>query len=607
MVCSSPYSTNRRGLAIVTRTLRVALGQFNPTVGDLRGNTDRMLDLVEQARERQADLVAFPELAVTGYPPEDLLFKKQFLADADAQLERLAAASDAIVIVAGAPHLVDGEPFHLGAVPFPDEVKGRIFNSAVVAHDGAVAAVYHKIFLPNYGVFDEERYFERGDECPVFTIRGVHVGVNVCEDIWYDTGPATVQRLAGAEAVVNITSSPYHRGRGAQRRAMLSKRAAQHGLFVAYVNVVGGQDELVFDGQSVVFGPDGSLIARAPQFSDALLVVDLDADAVGPPELDPALTGPELEAVGRPARYRLSDARPDGRSPLAPSIADELDPVGEVYGALVTGVRDYVVKSGFSGAVIGLSGGIDSALTTAIAADALGPDRVTTFFMPSQYTSDQSYEDSVALTANLGVRMAVLPIKPVFDAYLDTLAGEFAGAAPDTTEENIQARIRGNLLMAASNKFGWIVLTTGNKSEMATGYATLYGDMAGGFAVIKDVPKTLVRQLSRHRNEMAGREVIPDSIIVRPPTAELRPDQKDEDSLPPYDVLDPIIEAYVEQDRSVEEMLAAGMPRDAVELTIRLVDRSEYKRRQAPPGVKITRRNFGRDRRLPIVNRYRQA
>ncbi len=591
----------------MTRTLRVALGQFNPTVGDLRGNTDRMLDLVEQARERQADLVAFPELAVTGYPPEDLLFKKQFLADADAQLERLAAASDAIVIVAGAPHLVDGEPFHLGAVPFPDEVKGRIFNSAVVAHDGAVAAVYHKIFLPNYGVFDEERYFERGDECPVFTIRGVHVGVNVCEDIWYDTGPATVQRLAGAEAVVNITSSPYHRGRGAQRRAMLSKRAAQHGLFVAYVNVVGGQDELVFDGQSVVFGPDGGLIARAPQFSDALLVVDLDADAVGPPELDPALTGPELEAVGRPARYRLSDARPDGRSPLAPSIADELDPVGEVYGALVTGVRDYVVKSGFSGAVIGLSGGIDSALTTAIAADALGPDRVTTFFMPSQYTSDQSYEDSVALTANLGVRMAVLPIKPVFDAYLDTLAGEFAGAAPDTTEENIQARIRGNLLMAASNKFGWIVLTTGNKSEMATGYATLYGDMAGGFAVIKDVPKTLVRQLSRHRNEVAGREVIPDSIIVRPPTAELRPDQKDEDSLPPYDVLDPIIEAYVEQDRSVEEMLAAGMPRDAVELTIRLVDRSEYKRRQAPPGVKITRRNFGRDRRLPIVNRYRQA
>ncbi len=591
----------------MTRTLRIALGQFNPTVGDLQGNTDRMLALVRQAVDQQADLVAFPELAVTGYPPEDLLFKKQFLVDAAGQLERLAAASGDIVVIAGAPHLVDGEPFHLGAVPYPDEVKGRIFNGAAVACGGEIAAVYHKIFLPNYGVFDEERYFERGGECPVFTIGGVQVGVNVCEDIWYDAGPTTVQRLAGAEAVVNITSSPYHRGRGAQRSAMLSKRAAQHGMFVAYVNVVGGQDELVFDGQSLVFGPGGALIARGPQFRDALVVVDIDADEVGPPEIDTALTGAAIEGVGSPARYFLSGARPAGRQPLPPAVAEELDPLSEVYQALVAGVRDYVGKSGFRGAVIGLSGGIDSALTTAIAADALGPDRVTTFFMPSQYTSDQSYEDSAALTANLGVRMAALPIRPVFDAYLAALAPEFGDAEPDTTEENIQARIRGNLLMAASNKFGWIVLTTGNKSEMATGYATLYGDMAGGFAVIKDVPKTLVRELSVHRNRMAGREVIPESIIVRPPTAELRPDQKDEDSLPPYDTLDAIIEAYVEQDRSVEEMLAAGMPRDAVELTIRLVDRSEYKRRQAPPGVKITRRNFGRDRRLPIVNRYRQA
>ena len=594
----------------MTRILRLALGQFNPTVGDLRGNADRMLELVRQARERESDLVAFPELALTGYPPEDLLFKRQFLDDAAAELARLAAGSEGVVVIAGAPHLVEGEeggPFHLGAAPYPGDVQGRIYNGAAALVDGKVAHVYHKIFLPNYGVFDEERYFARGDECPVFAVNGVQVGVNVCEDIWYDVGPTTAQRLAGAEAVVNVTSSPYHRGRGAQRSAMLARRAAQHGLYVAYVNVVGGQDELVFDGQSVVFGPDGTLLARAPQFRDALLVVDVDADAVGPPALDPALTGPELAAVGRPSRITLTSPRASSRAPQPADVAEELDALSEVYAALVTGVRDYVTKSGFSGAVIGLSGGIDSALTTAIAADALGADRVTAFFMPSQYTSDQSYEDSVSLTNNLGVRMAVLPIRPVFDAYLDALAPEFGGAAPDTTEENIQARIRGNLLMAASNKFGWIVLTTGNKSEMATGYATLYGDMAGGFAVIKDVPKTLVRELSRHRNAAAGREVIPESIIVRPPTAELRPDQKDEDSLPPYDTLDPIIEAYVEQDRSVDEMLAAGLPREAVELTIRLVDRSEYKRRQAPPGVKITRRNFGRDRRLPLVNRYRQA
>ena len=457
-------------------------------------------------------------------------------------------------------------------------------------------------------MFDEERYFARGNECPVFEINGVQTGVNVCEDIWYDTGPATVQRLAGAEVVVTINGSPYHQGRFAQRSAMLSRRAAEHGCFLAYVNLIGGQDELVFDGQSLVYNPRGELIARAPQFEESLLLVDVDADEVNSPDPEGPLARPGLETIGEPRRYFLSGTGAAvSREQLAPPIAEELHPVTEVYQALVTGTRDYVVKSGFRGAVIGLSGGIDSALTTAIAADALGPERVTTFFMPSQYTSGQSWDDSKALTDNLGVRLVSLPIRPIFDEFLETLSDEFAGKEPDTTEENLQARIRGNLLMAASNKFGWIVLTTGNKSEMATGYATLYGDMAGGFAVIKDVPKTLVQQLARHRNEMAGHEVIPESIIVRPPTAELRPDQKDEDSLPPYDVLDPIIQAYVEDDRSFDEMLAAGMPRDAVELTVRLVDRSEYKRRQAPPGVKITRRNFGRDRRLPIVNRYRPS
>ena len=579
---------------------------MNATVGDLRGNADRMLTLAAEARTQHADLIAFPELALTGYPPEDLLFKRRFLLDARAELQRLAEAAHDITIVAGVPELVDGEPFHLGAALYPDQVEGRIYNGAAVLHNGSVAAIYRKILLPNHGVFDEQRYFARGGECPVFEINGVQTGVTICEDIWYDAGPATVQRLAGAEVILTINGSPYHQGRFAQRSAMLSRRAAEHGCFIAYVNLIGGQDELVFDGQSLVYDPRGDLIARAPQFEESLLLVDIDADAVGAPVADGQLARQGLDAIGAPRRYILSGASDSAprREQAAPRIAEELHPLTEVYQALVTGTRDYVRKSGFGGAVIGLSGGIDSALTTAIAADALGAERVTTFFMPSQYTSDQSWEDSVALTTNLGVRLAALPIRPIFDAYLATLADEFAGTAADTTEENLQARIRGNLLMAASNKFGWIVLTTGNKSEMATGYATLYGDMAGGFAVIKDVPKTLVQQLARHRNDMAGREIIPESIIVRPPTAELRPDQKDEDSLPPYAVLDPIIQAYVEDDRSVDEMLAAGMPREAVELTVRLVDRSEYKRRQAPPGVKITRRNFGRDRRLPIVNRY---
>ena len=590
------------------RPIRIALGQMNATVGDLQGNAERMLALVGQAQEQQADLVAFPELALTGYPPEDLLFKRQFLLDARAQLERVAEAAHGITIIVGVPEFVDGEPFHLGAALYPDQMEGRIYNGAAVLHDGSVAATYRKILLPNHGVFDEERYFARGNECPVFEINGVQTGVNICEDIWYDTGPATVQRLAGAEVVLTINGSPYHQGRYAQRSAMLSRRASEHGCFIAYVNLIGGQDELVFDGQSLVFDPSGGLIARAPQFEESLLLVDVDADEVGSPDPEGSLAKPNLDTIGEPRRYFLSGASDAPLpEPLAPSITEELHPLTEVYQALVTGTRDYVLKSGFRGAVIGLSGGIDSALTTAIAADALGPERVTTFFMPSQYTSGQSWDDSKALTDNLGVRLVSLPIRPIFDEFLETLADEFAGREPDTTEENLQARIRGNLLMAASNKFGWIVLTTGNKSEMATGYATLYGDMAGGFAVIKDVPKTLVQQLSRHRNVMAGREVIPESIIIRPPTAELRPDQKDEDSLPPYDVLDPIIQAYVEDDRSFDEMLAAGMPRDAVELTVRLVDRTEYKRRQAPPGVKITRRNFGRDRRLPIVNRYRPS
>ena len=578
---------------------------MNATVGDLQGNADRIIDFAEQAKRQQADVVAFPELAITGYPPEDLLLRRQFLTEADEQLDRIAAATDGIVVVVGTPHLVDGNVFNPARARTPDALTGRLYNAAAVTSGGSVIAKYHKIFLPNYGVFDEARYFEPGDECPVFQVEGVNVGVNVCEDIWYEEGPSTVQRAAGAEVILNINASPYHRGKGEHRQAMLSKRASDHGTFIAYLNTVGGQDELVFDGQSVVFDPQGELIARAPQFEEHLLVVDIDADLVGPPGID----GAEIErlgaSIGEPAILVVSEADPSHPPASRPTIADALDPLTEVYQALVTGTRDYVRKSGFPGAVIGLSGGIDSALTVAVAADALGAENVTAFFMPSQYTADQSHDDSVKLAENIGIRLEILPIKPIFDQYLNDLAPLFEGKKPDTTEENLQARIRGNMLMAASNKFGWIVLTTGNKSEMATGYATLYGDMAGGFAVIKDVPKTLVTQLSWHRNVMEGREVIPESIIVRPPTAELRPDQKDEDSLPPYDVLDPILKAYVEDDLPVEEMLAAGMPADAVEQTMRLVDRTEYKRRQAPPGVKITERNFGRDRRLPLVNKYR--
>ncbi|MDA1035563.1 MAG: NAD+ synthase [Chloroflexi bacterium] len=587
------------------RPLRLALAQMNATVGDLQGNADHIIEFAEQAKRLQADIVAFPELAITGYPPEDLLLKRQFLTEAEEQLNRIAAATNGIVVVVGTPHLVNGNVFNPARARTPDAMTGKLYNAAAVVSDGEVIALYHKIFLPNYGVFDEARYFEPGNGCPLFQINGVTVGLNVCEDIWYEEGPATIQRAAGAEVILNINASPYHRSKSEQRQTMLSKRARDHGAFIAYLNTVGGQDELVFDGQSVVFGPQGELVARAPQFEEHLLVVDLDADLVGPPTMDHKDIARLGATIGKPTRLAVTSARVRPRAPIHPTITDALHPLTEVYQALVTGTRDYVRKSGFPGAVIGLSGGIDSALTVAIAVDALGAENVTAFFMPSQYTADQSHDDSVKLTQNMGVRLEVLPIKPIFDQFLNDLAPLFEGRQPDTTEENLQARIRGNLLMAASNKFGWIVLTTGNKSEMATGYATLYGDMAGGFAVIKDVPKTLVQQLSWHRNVMAGREVIPESIIVRPPTAELRPDQKDEDSLPPYDVLDPILKAYVEDDLPVEEMLAAGMPPEAVEQTMRLVDRTEYKRRQAPPGVKITERNFGRDRRLPLVNKYR--
>ena len=595
----------------MARTFRLALAQINLTVGDIPGNTSRMLECLHRAQEAGADLVAFPELATTGYPPEDLLFKKSFI---DANLEamhQVVAESSGIAVVLG---YVRPLPLQGG-----NERVG-IANSAAVGYDGQLVDTYDKIFLPNYGVFDEERYFLKGNVCPVYEIGGVHVGVNVCEDIWFSEGPSAVQRQAGAELIVNINASPFHAGKSAYRRdSIVGSRATENGLFVAYLNTVGGQDELVFDGNSMVCDPWGGVVARGPAFQESIVFADIDVDAV-PPRTAPGSVGhleADLSAVGSPKTIRVPAL--SGRAcsanrpplPLAESHP-EVDEIEEIYRALVLGTRDYLHKTGFSRAIIGLSGGIDSALTAVVAADALGPENVLGITMPSRYSSRGSIDDSSELARKLGIEFWEVPIEPAHTAFTGMLEERFADTAPNVAEENVQARIRGNVLMTVSNKFGWIVLTTGNKSEMAMGYATLYGDMAGGFAVIKDVHKMTVYALSRWRNShgvLFGNpdDVIPQAIIDKPPSAELREGQLDEDSLPPYDILDPVIQAYVEDDLSYSEMVDMGFDPAVVRQVIAAVDRNEYKRRQAPPGVKITPRAFGRDRRLPIVNRYRQV
>ena len=553
--------------------LRVALGQINTTVGDLDGNAGKILESIRRARELDADIVALPELAVTGYPPEDLVFRAQFVADNRTALRDVIAASAGLTAIVG----------------FVDAAGGAIYNAAAIIHDGELVDVYHKHLLPNYGVFDEQRYFRAGTSTRVYGVGGVAVAINVCEDIWRPDGPMAEQAALGAGLVVNINGSPYHRGKRAEREAMLAERARQAGAAIVYVNVVGGQDELVFDGGSIVVSPSGEILARAPQFEEALVVCDIPVD-----DRDPGC-GDGYIAVCGPAT---------DRRPIPPPIkAPALDDMAEVYGALVTGTRDYALKSGFGKAIVALSGGIDSSLVAAIAADALGAENVLGISMPSRYSSDASAMDAQALSAGLGMRLLSSSIEPAFSAYLDTLQPMFGGAEPDVTEENLQARVRGNIVMALSNKFGYLALTTGNKSEYATGYATLYGDMSGGFAVIKDVPKTMAYDLCRYRNTISA--VIPESVIDKPPSAELRPDQLDADSLPPYEVLDPILKAYVEDDMSLGDIVGLGHPPGTVSQVISLVDRAEYKRRQAPPGVKITERNFGRDRRMPIINRYR--
>ena len=588
----------------MARTFRLALAQINPTVGDIPGNTAKILDYLERAREAGADLVAFPELATTGYPPEDLLFKKSFLIDNVDAMAKVAAASRGIAVVLGYVNIVSLERPS-------EEVGPQVTNAAALCYGGKLVDTYHKIFLPNYGVFDEQRYFQKGSECPVYRIAGVDVGVNICEDIWYPVGPTTVQCQAGAELVVNINASPFHAGKRAFRENMIAQRALENGLTIAYVNTVGGQDELVFDGSSIICNTAGGLVARGPAFKEWLLITDLEfPDAAAKPSR--TTSSAEAAAVGTAKNVTVSEVALNSRAPLAEQpMSDGMDGPEEVYRALVMGTGDYLRKSGFTKALIGLSGGIDSALTATVAVDALGKDNVVGITMPSRYSSEGSISDSKKLAENLGLDLWEVPIEPAHQAFTDMLAERFKGTEANVAEENVQARVRGNVLMTVSNKFGWIVLTTGNKSEMAMGYATLYGDMAGGFAVLKDVPKTTVYELCRWRNRQ-GRafgtvdDVIPAAIIDKPPSAELRDDQLDADSLPAYEILDPVVEAYVEDDLSYQDMVGQGFDPQVVRQVIAAVDRNEYKRRQAPPGVKITHRAFGKDRRLPIVNRYRQ-
>jgi NAD+ synthase (glutamine-hydrolysing) len=535
--------------------VRVALAQINPTVGDVEGNAAKIAEWIDRAAVAGAELTIFPELCLPGYPAEDLYLKRHFLAANQRAVEQLAlgVGPEMTVLVGFAEPLA-------GAT---DDAR-HAHNSLAVLHDGAVRGVYRKNRLPNYAVFDEQRYFVPASEPMTVEVGETRVGLTICEDCWVTGPPAQTEAEQGARLIANPSGSPYHRGKGQERLQMFAERSRTYGTYFAFCNLVGGQDELVFDGQSLVTGPDGELIARAAQFEEELLVCELPASGPGP-------------------------------------SAEPLPDLDEVYAALVLGLRDYVAKNGFRHVGVALSGGIDSALVALLAADAVGPERLSCVVMPSPHSSSETQGDARTIAANLGCELIEIAIEPIMAGYERALDGP---SEPDLAAENIQARIRGNLMMALSNRRGWLVLTTGNKSEMSVGYATLYGDMAGGFAVIKDVPKGLVYDLVRRRNERADRELVPAAVIERAPSAELRPDQLDSDSLPPYDLLDRILEAYVERDQGREEMIAAGMPAVTVDEAIRLVDRSEYKRRQAAPGIRITPKAFGKDRRLPITNRF---
>ncbi len=577
------------------QTIRIALAQVDTTVGDIDGNARRAREWIARARAAAADLVVLPELAICGYPPEDLLLKRHFIAANRAALDSLAPASIGIAALVG----------------FADGVD-PIRNSLAVLAEGQLQGVYHKTRLPNYGVFDEQRYFEPGDQPALIELGGVLVGLTICEDVWFPGPPASLEAAAGARLIVNASASPYHRDKGAFREELLAERARECGAAFALCNAVGGQDELVFDGHSVVVDSGGATVARAAQFSEELLVCDLP------------LQGREAAAEGgdAPVLARVASARRDG-SAAPEALAQPMGGEEEIYAALCLGLRDYVEKNEFERVLVAVSGGIDSALVALVAADALGPERLSCVVMPSPHSSAATQADARRIAENLGADLVEIEIGDVMEAYDEALAAVLSaeeprphetdsavatavhGTAPGLVEENIQARIRGNLVMALSNRHGWLVLTTGNKSELSVGYTTLYGDLAGGFAVIKDVPKTLVYRLVRHRCERPGAELVPASVLERPPSAELRPGQRDEDSLPPYEILDRVLEAYVERDLGRDEIVATGLPAELVEEVVRKVDAAEYKRRQAPPGIKITPKAFGRDRRMPITNRFR--
>ncbi|MDP2982862.1 MAG: NAD+ synthase [Candidatus Latescibacter sp.] len=565
------------------RQIRITLAQINTTVGDLDGNVARCLDAAGKARENGSDLVVFPELALSGYPPEDLLLRPGFLRGCRKALEKFAAGAGEICAIVGLP---DG--------------LGPVYNAAAVVSGGKVHCIYHKMFLPNYGVFDEKRYFLPGRDPLSFRLGDVTVGMTICEDIWVEEGRdgarsvcTVLSAVHRADVIINISASPYNAGKLHDRTELLAERTTETDTPIVYVNLIGGQDELVFDGGSLVFDRKGNCILKAPSFTEYLAVIDLEFE------------NPLRE--GSAPCFKIPKRPEPQRSRVKPIIAPPLSEEEEIMEALVLGTRDYIRKNGFSKVVIGLSGGIDSSIVACVAAEALGRENVIGVTMPSQFTSTGTRSDAEILAMNLKIRFIEIPIGEVFTAFIQSLSDAFRDTRPDVTEENLQARIRGTLLMSLSNKFGWLVLTTGNKSEVATGYCTLYGDTAGGFAVIKDVPKIMVYRLARLINTRAAGEIIPETVIARPPSAELRPDQKDSDSLPPYDILDPILKDYIEQDMGVEEIVAHGFDRETVKRVVRMCDLAEYKRRQAPPGVKITPRAFGRDRRLPITNRFRDT
>jgi len=576
-------------------SIRVALAQINPTVGDLAGNTNLVLDYISRARAVSADLVAFPELALTGYPPEDLLLRPHFVRDNIKALQRVIEE-------------VEDEGDLIVVVGFVDTDGSDIYNAAAVIANGRFVDSYHKNFLPNYGVFDEERYFQRGTRCPVFSVAEARIGLNICEDIWYPGGPTKLQSLVGdAHLIINISSSPYHARKIFDRERMLCTRAEDNAVALAYCNVVGGQDELVFDGNSVIINEAGRIIARGRAFSEDLVVADINIESVFSERLhDPRRRREKLQASSDPSLYttQLYELPSNEKQPIHTRIEERLEDAAEIYAALVLGTRDYVRKNGFDKVYLGLSGGVDSALTAVIAVDAIGADAVNAVYMPTRYSASESGRDARALAENLGIHFQVIEIESTFNDYGRMMKPSFDGLPEDTTEENLQARIRGNILMALSNKFNGLVLSTGNKSEMSVGYSTLYGDMVGGFSLLKDVPKTLVYELVDFVNKRDERPVIPEYIITRPPSAELRPDQKDQDTLPPYSVLDEILEAYIERDMSADAIVEAGFPAETVRWVVNRVDSAEYKRRQSAPGIKITSRAFGRDRRMPITNKY---